>query len=94
MCSIVYLDDKLIYSNSIQQQRKDVSNILEAIQDSGIKVKASQCEFYQSETEYLGFIIGQAGVKTEQVKTQVIWDWKNPKMIIEIECFLEFCKFY
>jgi len=31
MCCIVYLDDVLIYSNTLQQHRKDVSNILEEI---------------------------------------------------------------
>jgi len=74
MCCIVYLDDVLIYSNTLQQHRKDVSNILEAIRKSGMKVKPSTCEFHQNETEYLGFIIGQEGVKTDPVKTQAIWD--------------------
>jgi len=71
---IVYLDDVLIYSNSLPQHRKDVCNILEGIRKSGMKVKPSKCEFHQSETEYLGFIIGQQGVKTDPVKTQAIWD--------------------
>jgi len=74
MCCIVYLDDVLIYSNTLQQHRKDVSNILEAIRKSGMKVKPSKCKFNQSKTEYLGFIIGQEGVKTDPVKTQAIWD--------------------
>ena len=39
MCCIVYLDDVLIYSNTLQQHRKDVSNILEAIRKSGMKAK-------------------------------------------------------
>jgi len=69
---IVYLDDGLIYSNTLQQHRKDVSNILEAIQKSGMKDKPSKCEFHQSETEYLGFISRQAGVKTDPDKTQAI----------------------
>jgi len=93
-CCIVYLDDVLIYSNTLQQHRKDVSNILEAIRKSGMKVKPSKCEFHQNETEYLGFIIGQEGVKTDPVKTQAIWDWTTPKKIKEIQCFLEFCNFY
>jgi len=38
VCCIVYPDDVLIYSNTLQQHRKDVSNILEAIRDSEIKV--------------------------------------------------------
>jgi len=94
MCCIVYLDDVLIYSNTLQQQRKDVSNILEAIRKSGMKVKPSKCEFPKSETEYLGFIIGQEGVKTGPVKTQAIWDRTTPKKITEIQCFLGFCNFY
>jgi len=59
-----------------------------------MKVKPSECEFHQNETEYLGFIIGQEGVKTDPVKTQAIWDWTTPKKIKEIQCFLGFCNFY
>jgi len=94
MCCIVYLDDVLIYSNTLQHYRKDVSNILEALGKSGMKVKPSKSEFHQSGKEYLGFIIEQEGVKTDPVKTQAIWDWTAPKKIKEIQCFLGFCNFY
>jgi len=94
MCCIVYLDDVLIYPNTLQQHRKDVSNIIEAIRKSGIKVKPSKCEFHQNEMEYLGFILGQEGVKTDPVKIQAMWDWTTPKKIKEIQCFLGFCNFY
>jgi len=93
-CCIVYLDEVQIYSNTLQYHQKDVCNILKAIGRSGIKVKSSKCEFHQSETEYLGFIIGEEAVKTDPVKTQAIWDWTTPKKIKEIQCFLEFCNFY
>jgi len=59
-----------------------------------MKVKPSKCEFHQSETEYLGFFIGQEGVKTDPVKTQAIWEWTTPKKNKEIPCFLGFCNFY
>jgi len=94
MCCIVYLDDVLIYSNTVQQHRKDVSNILEVIRKSAIKVKPSKCQFQEGETEYLGFIIAQEGLKTDPVKTQAIWDWTTLKKIKEIQCFLGFCNFY
>ena len=94
MCCFVYLDDVLIYSNTLQQHRKHVSNIREAIRKSGMKVKPSKWEFHQSETEYLRFIIGQAEVKPDPVKTQALRDWTTPKKIKEIQCFLDFCHFY
>ena len=59
-----------------------------------MKVKSSKCEFYQNKTEYLGFILGQEGVKTDPVKTQAIWDWTTRKKIKEMPCFLGFCNFY
>ena len=94
MCCIVYLDDVLIYSKTLQDNRLDVSNILEAIQKSGMKVKPSKCEFHQKETEYLGFIFSEDGVKADLVKTQAIWDLTTPKTKKEIKCFLGFCNFY
>ena len=94
ICCIVYRDDVLIYSKTLQQHREDVSNILEAIQKSGMKVKPSKCEFHQKEREYLGFIIGEDRVKADPVKTQAIWDWTMPKTKKKIQCFLGFWNFY
>jgi len=74
-------DDVLIYSNTRPQYQKDISNILEAIRKSGMKVKPSKRELQQSETEYLGLINEQEGVKTDPVKTQAIRDWTTPKKI-------------
>jgi len=94
MCCIVYLDDLLRDLNTLQQHRKDISKILEAIRKSGLKLKPSKCELHQNETEYLGFIIGQEGVKTDSFKTQAIWNSTTSKKIKEIQWFLGFCNFY
>ena len=74
VCCIVYLDDVLIYWNTWLGHQQDVKNILEAIQKSGMKIKPSKCEFHKKETEYLGFIIDEDGIKADPVKTQAIWD--------------------
>jgi len=58
-----------------------------------MKVKPSKCEFHQSETEYLGFIMGQEGVKTDPVKTRAMCELIMIKKIKEIQCFLGFCNF-
>jgi len=94
MCCIIYVDDLVIYSNTLQQHRKDFSNILEAIRKSGMKVKPSKCEFNQRETEYLEFIIWQERGKKDPVNTQAFWDCTTLKKIKEIQCFLGYCNFY
>jgi len=90
ICCIVYLDDILIYSDTREQHRKDVRNILEALRPSGMKAKPSKCEFHQTETEYLGFIISNEGVKMDPVKTEAIQEWENPKKVKEVQVFLDF----
>jgi len=47
ICCIVYLDDVLIYSDSLEQHQKDVAAVIRAIRKQGMKLKPSKCEFHQ-----------------------------------------------
>ena len=69
---IVYLHDVLIYSDNLEQHKQDVQNIINLIYQSGMRLNASKCEFHQTETEYLGFIISQEDIKKGLVKTKAI----------------------
>ena len=94
ICCIVYLDDVLIYSDNLKQHQKDVAAIIRAIRQQGMKLKPAKCEFHQRETEYLGFIINNEGVKVDPIKTAAIWDWKAPTNEKGIQEFRGFCNFY
>ena len=59
-----------------------------------MRLKPSQCEFHQTETEYLGFIISQEGIKVDRVKTKAIRTWASPTRKKEIQSFLGFSNFY
>ena len=93
-CCIVYLDDVLIYSDNLEQDRRDVRTIINTIYQSGIRLKLSKCQFHQTETEYLGFIVSQQGMKVDPVKTKAIRKLAKPTRKKEIRSFLEFCNFY
>jgi len=93
ICCIVFLDDVLIYSDNQEQHQKDVAAIIRAIRQQGMKLKRSKCEFHQRETEYLGFIINNEGVKVDLIKTAAIWDWKTPTNKKGIKEFMGFCNF-
>jgi len=90
----VYLDDVLIYSDNLEQHQKDVAAIIRAIRQQGMKLKPSKCEFHQRETEHLGFIINNEGVKVDPIKTAAIWDWKARTNKKGIQEFMGFCNFY
>ena len=59
-----------------------------------MRLKPSKCEFHHTETEYLGFIISQEGIKVDPVKTKAIRTGAKPTRKKEIQSFLGFCNFY
>ena len=59
-----------------------------------MRLKPSKCEFHQTETEYLGFIVSKEGIKVDPINTKAIRTWKAPTKKKEIQSFLGFCNFY
>jgi len=59
-----------------------------------MQIKPGKCEFHTTETEYLGFIINQEGIKVEGIKIPAIWDWIKPTKLKEIKKVLGFCNFF
>ena len=93
-CCIVYLDDVVIYSDSLEQHKQDIRNSINSIYQSEMRLKPTKCEFHQTETEYLGFMISQEGIKVDPVKTKAIRTWASPTQKKETQSFLGFCNFY
>ena len=94
VCCIAYLDDVLIYSDTLEQHQKDVLRIMKRLKEAGIKLKPTKCEFHKEETEYLGIIIGPEGTKVDPVKTEAIKEWTIPRNKTDIQSFKGFCNFY
>ena len=59
-----------------------------------MRLKPSKCEFHQTETEYLGFIISEDCIKVDPVKTKAIRTCARPTRKKEIQSFLGFWNFY
>jgi hypothetical protein len=67
---ITYLDNILIFTETLEEYIKIVKEILQFLMDIGILLKPSKCEFHIQETEFLGYIVSTKGLKisTRKVK--------------------------
>jgi hypothetical protein len=73
-----YPDDILIFSDNLDEHRKHVLKVLEALSKVGLHLKPEKCEFHQREVKYLGFIIWTSGTKIDPAKVATIQEWLEP----------------
>jgi transposase InsO family protein len=89
-----YLDDILIYSDTLEEHKGHVRQVLEALQRAGILLRAEKCEFFTQKTTYIGLIVSPGGISMDPKKTTAIKDWKSPKCVKDVQAFLGFANFY
>ena len=57
-------------------------------------MKPSKCEFHVQEVEFLGFAIGEKGVRMDPTKVQSVTSWPTPKSLHDVRMFLGLANFY
>ena len=91
---IVYLDDILIISQTREEHRKLVRQVLQILRDNKLTCKPDKCEFEVQETEYLGHIIAPGVVKMDPAKVEGVTQWPTPTCKKHVQGFLGFANFY
>ena len=89
-----YLDDILIYSDTLEDNKKQVRQVLERLSAAGIHLKPEKCKFHVKEVDYLGLVITRGGLRMQHEKVKTIREWEDPKNITDLQAFLGFANFY
>ena len=84
---VVYLDNLLIYSPTLEQQVKDVDEVLAILGELKLFAKAPKCEFGRQELGFLGHRVSADGIKVDPRKVQAIREWPVPSSCAEVRLF-------
>ena len=68
----VYLDDLIIFSESLEDHRTHIRMVLERLCQAGLTAKARNCEVRASDCIYLGHIVCSGTVNPEEGKTAAV----------------------
>lgn len=63
---LVYLDDLLVMGRDEGQHLMNLDRVLQRLQENGLRVKDSKCEFGKTQIEYLGHVPDEKGVYPSQ----------------------------
>ncbi|MCI07690.1 hypothetical protein A2U01_0028759, partial [Trifolium medium] len=91
---IVFFDDLLVYSHSIQDHYIHLRLIFQAIRDNHLFLNQSKCHFALPKVEYLGHFITQEGVSTDPVKIKAVSSWPIPQNLKQLRGFLGLAGYY
>ena len=89
-----YLDDIIVFSRTAEDHMEHLEKIFEALQVADFKIKVSKCEFFKKHVLYLGFLIGETGIRCDRSKVKAINKITTPTSIEEVHQFNGMCSYY
>ena len=89
-----YLDDILVYSESLYEHCAHVRRVLEVLSKASLYLKPKKCHFHKTVVKYLGLIITADGVIMGPAKVKAVVSWEAPRNLYDVRAFLGFTNFY
>ncbi|KAJ3576959.1 hypothetical protein NP233_g65 [Leucocoprinus birnbaumii] len=84
----IYLDDIIIWSDSVDEHRRHTRLILKALQDAGLYCNLKKTKLFQTEVNFLGHHISRKGISPDDKKIERIVNWPTPSSAKEVRQFL------
>lgn len=78
---LLYLDDIVVFSTSVDQHLARMEVVLSRLQNEGLKAKLSKCAFFKKKVQYLGHVISSEGVSTDPGKVDAVAHWPRPTSV-------------
>lgn len=91
---LVYLDDIIIFSTSLQEHLERLRSVFQRLRESNFKIQLDKSEFLRREVAYLGHVVTPDGVKPNPDKIQAIRNYPLPTTTKQIKGFLGLLGYY
>jgi RNase H-like domain found in reverse transcriptase/Reverse transcriptase (RNA-dependent DNA polymerase)/Integrase zinc binding domain/Integrase core domain len=91
---LVYMDDIIVYSPTIQEHIARLTDVFKRLRKANLKIQPDKCEFLRKEVAYLGHLVTKDGVKPNPDKIKCIENFPEPKNQKQIKSFLGLSGYY
>jgi RNase H-like domain found in reverse transcriptase/Reverse transcriptase (RNA-dependent DNA polymerase)/Integrase zinc binding domain/Integrase core domain len=92
--AIVYLDDIIIFSSSMEAHIRDVDQVLSLLEQAGVSLNLKKCAFFRRRVEYLGHIVQPGKLSMAAKKMAAVEQWSMPRTKREMRSFVAFGSVY
>jgi transposase InsO family protein/dUTPase len=92
--ALVYLDDIIVFGESVSELQERLGVVFAKVNQAGLKLKAQKCSLFRQELKYLGHIVSHEGVRCDPDLLAPVREWKPPQDVKELQRFLGFANFF
>lgn len=90
---IIYIDDVLLFAETIQELRIIVTQTLQILRSNNLTLNALKCEFDRTHLNFLGHELSEKGFNIEASKVNDIRTFRHPSTSSELRSFLGLASF-
>ncbi|KAJ9519492.1 hypothetical protein QJQ45_000587 [Haematococcus lacustris] len=87
-CALVYLDDILVMSKSVDEHLKHLRKVFDLLRLNKLFAKQSKCEFMRTTLKFLGHVIFAGAIAVDPEKIKSISSWPVPQSLQQLQSFL------
>ena len=89
-----YIDDLLIASNSPEEHKEHLRQVLDRLSEHGIIINPLKCEFGVKELNFLGHRVNSQGIQPLPDRVKAVADFPTPTSLRKLREFLGLLHFY
>lgn len=87
-------DDGIVTGKTRKEHLENLRKVFETCRENGIKLNLDKCKFFQSQVNFLGYIIDKNGVSKTPEKIQAVLETPRPRTVTEVKSFTGLVNFY
>ncbi|KMQ91613.1 hypothetical protein RF55_8496 [Lasius niger] len=91
---LVYIDDILIASRSVEENLNVLREVLLTLRKYGFELNFAKCKFLKKKIEFLGYIISRDQITMSDRHTQAIKSFPVPKNVHQLQRFLGLANYF
>ena len=91
---VVYFDDILIYSKSMDEHLDHLRAVFNALRDARLFGNLEKCTFCTDRVSFLGYVVTPQGIEVDKAKVEAIQGWPVPTTVTQVRSFLGLAGFY
>ena len=84
----VYLDDIIIWSQSLDEHKRNIHSVMEALRNAHLVCSAKKTQLFMTEVSFLGHVISSKGIRADPKKVEAVKNWSRPTTTKQLRRFL------